>query len=116
MPEPIDRKDPMKDDEIETASPGEHADRQEANRERQEREMRDREEADRIEERPRESQKDVQQHRTTDRGTDVGTSEPGVPPRTDTGPTEDSPAREPTERVERMEDASSVEEVERGQR
>lgn len=66
---------------------------------------------------PRGPQRYVQQRRTTDRGTDRGTSEPGWPPATDGdavegAPAEDSPAREPTERIERMEDASSPEEME----
>ena len=84
-----------------------------------------------IETHPRESDKDVQQRRMTDRGTDPGTSEPGNPPRetdversdrigppgtTQVGenlegaPTEDSPAREPTEKIERMQEASRDEE------
>lgn len=65
---------------------------------------------------PREPRNDVEQRRTTERGNDPGTSEPGTPPRTGEGlegaPTEDSPARGPTERVERIEDATSEEEVE----
>lgn len=81
---------------------------------------------DEIETHPREPLKDVEQRRMTERGTDPGTSEPGTPSRTrenerserigppgttqvgenlEGGPTEDSPAREPSERVERMEDA-----------
>ena len=35
---------------------------------------------------PREPRRDVEQRRTTDRGTDPGTSEPGMPPRTDIEP------------------------------
>lgn len=83
-----------------------------------------------------EPHQDVEQRRTTERGRDPGTSEPGVPPRTheedrqtersprigppgttqvdeklhavpeEEAPTEDSPAREPTERIERMENAA----------
>lgn len=83
-----------------------------------------------IEQHPREPEQDVEQRRMTDRGTDPGTSEPGTPdrsprigPNQTTGagehlegaPTEDSPAREPTERVERMEESSSEEGVEREQ-
>jgi hypothetical protein len=69
-----------------------------------------------IERYARAPQRYVQPRRTTDRSTDRGTSEPGRPPRTDReaidgAPAEDSPAREPTERVERMEDADSAEEL-----
>lgn len=65
---------------------------------------------------PREPQRYVQQRRTTDRSTHRNAPEPELPPRTDreaieAAPTEDSPAREPTERVERMEDAGSEEEL-----
>jgi hypothetical protein len=40
---------------------------------------------------PREPRKDVEQRRTTDRGTDPGTSEPGMPPRTDIEPERGEP-------------------------
>lgn len=126
MPEPVDRKDPMKDDDIDTASRRDHPERDESNRERKEREKRDREELGRppSEARERALAEDVterrdreaseQADRIADRGTDVETSEPGKPPHIDAdvnlqgGPTEDSPAREPTERVERMGDAEDA--------
>lgn len=80
-----------------------------------------------IQQHPREPKHDVEQRRMTERGNDPGTSEPGTPDRSSepdrskrmgppqtTGvpdslegaPTEDSPAREPTEKVERMEEAA----------
>ena len=85
-----------------------------------------------IETHPREPEQDAEQRRTTERGRDPGTSEPGTPTRdaetersatersqrigppgtTRVGeglkgaPTEDSPAREPTERIEKMREAT----------
>lgn len=48
MPEPVDRKDPMSNEELETGSGNEHPDREQSNRERRERELRDREELGRA--------------------------------------------------------------------
>lgn len=44
MPEPVDRKDPISDEERQTAAGSEHPERKESERELEERQLRDREE------------------------------------------------------------------------